>query len=64
MAGFLLMRRNWGKKVSRSQEKENDMEGKKARRIFTPEQNFEILTDIERCGTIEEGKGWMTDACA
>jgi len=64
MAGFLLMRQNWGKKVSRSQENENDMEGKKARRIFTPEQNFEILTDIERRGTIKEGKVWMTDACA
>jgi len=44
--------------------KENDMEEKKARRIFTPEQKFEILTDIEPCGTIMEGKGWMTDASA
>lgn len=57
MAGFLFTRQNWSKKVSRSQEKENDMEGKKARRIFTPRQKFEILTDIERCGTIKEGKG-------
>ena len=31
------------------------MEEKKARRIFTPEQKFEILKDIERCGTIKEG---------
>lgn len=52
MAGFLFTRQNWSKKVSRSQEKENDMEEKKARRIFTPERKFEILTDIERCGTI------------
>jgi len=44
--------------------KENDMEKKKAGRIFTPEQKFEILTDIEPCGTIMEGKGWMTDASA
>jgi hypothetical protein len=36
--------------------KENDMEKKKARRIFTPEQKFEILTDIEPCGTI--GRLW------
>jgi hypothetical protein len=36
----------------------------KAGRILTPEQKFEILTDIEPCGTIMEGKGWMTDACA
>lgn len=28
---------------------------KKARRKFTPEQKFEILKDIERCGTIKEG---------
>ena len=39
------------------------MKEKKAKRIFTPEQNFEFLTDIERCATIKEGKGWMTDAC-
>ena len=57
MAGFLLTRWNWSKKESRSQVKENDMEEKKARRIFTPEQKFEILTDIEPCGTIMEGKG-------
>ena len=30
-------------------------EGKKARRIFTAEQKFEILQDIERCKTIKEG---------
>ena len=28
---------------------------KKARRIFTAEQKFEILKDIERCKTIKEG---------
>ena len=27
-------------------------EGKKVRRIFTPEQKFEILKDIERCRTM------------
>ena len=27
----------------------------KVRRIFTPEQKFEILKDIERCKTIKEG---------
>jgi transposase-like protein len=47
-------------KVSRSQEAKDDMgtelEGaNKARRIFTPEQKFEILKDIERCQTIKEG---------
>ena len=31
--------------------------GKKVRRIFTPEQKFEILQDIERCKTIKEGLG-------
>jgi len=31
------------------------MEQKKVRRIFTPEQKFEILKDIERCATIKEG---------
>jgi transposase-like protein len=35
------------------------MEGKvgkkKVQRIFTPEQKFEILKDIERCKTIKEG---------
>ena len=40
------------------------MEEKMARRIIAPEQKFEIQMDIERCGTIEEGKLWMTDACA
>jgi len=29
--------------------------GKKVRRIFTPEQKFEVLKDIERCKTIKEG---------
>lgn len=29
--------------------------GKKVRRIFRPEQKFEILKDIERCRTIKEG---------
>jgi transposase-like protein len=29
--------------------------GKKVRRLFTPEQKFEILKDIERCRTIKEG---------
>jgi transposase-like protein len=46
--------------VSRSKEAKNDMgaereEAKKVRRIFTPEQKFEILRDIERCKTIKEG---------
>lgn len=31
------------------------MEERKARRVFSPEQKFEILKDIERCGTIKEG---------
>lgn len=31
------------------------MEEKKVRRVFSPEQKFEILKDIERCGTIREG---------
>jgi hypothetical protein len=31
------------------------MEEKRVRRIFTPEQKFEILKDIERCRTIKEG---------
>ena len=53
------MRQKWGKKVSRSEEA-NDREekvdgGKKVRRIFTPEQKFEILKDIELCKTIKEG---------
>jgi transposase-like protein len=29
--------------------------GKKVRRLFTPEQKFEILKDIERCPRIKEG---------
>ena len=53
------MRQKWGKEVSRSKEEENDMEGKmeekRVRRIFTPEQKFEIVKDIERCKTITEG---------
>lgn len=31
------------------------MEEKRVRRIFTPEQKFEILKDIERFRTIKEG---------
>ena len=31
------------------------MEEKTVRRVFTPEQKFEILKDIERCRTIKEG---------
>jgi transposase-like protein len=34
---------------------EERSEGKKARRLFRPEQKFEILKDIERCKTIKEG---------
>lgn len=34
---------------------EATQEAKKVRRIFTPEQKFEILKDIERCKTIKEG---------
>src|SRR6266542_21096 len=53
------MRQKWGKEVSRSEEARNDMEEaqevKKVRRLFTPEQKFEILKDIERCKTIKEG---------
>jgi transposase-like protein len=30
-------------------------EGKKVRRIFTAEQKFEILKNIERCKRIKEG---------
>ena len=45
--------------MSRSKEERNDMEEKrevrKVRRIFTPEQKFEILKDIERCKAIKEG---------
>ncbi len=31
------------------------MEDRNPRRVFTPEQKFEILKDIERCATIKEG---------
>src|SRR5205809_7606793 len=34
---------------------EGKMGEKKLRRIFTPEQKFEILKDIQRCATIKEG---------
>lgn len=34
---------------------EETQEAKKVRRIFTAEQKFEILKDIERCKTIKEG---------
>src|SRR5438128_7997297 len=34
---------------------EEKREVRKVRRIFTPEQKFEILKDIERCKTIKEG---------
>jgi transposase-like protein len=34
---------------------EEKQEARKVRRIFTPEQKFEILKDIERCQTIKEG---------
>ena len=34
---------------------EERQEVRKVRRIFTPEQKFEILIDIERCKTIKEG---------
>ena len=34
---------------------EEKQEEKKVRRIFTAEQKFEILKDIERCKTIKEG---------
>ena len=53
------MRQKWGKQVSRSKEARNEMEEKqevrKVRRIFSSEQKFEILKDIERCKTIKEG---------
>jgi transposase-like protein len=56
---LLPMRQKWGKEVSRSKKARNDMEERqevrKVRRIFTPEQKFEILKDIERCKTIKEG---------
>lgn len=31
------------------------MEEKKVRRVFTPEQKFEILKDIETFGSVKEG---------
>jgi len=34
---------------------EGKTEQRKARRMFSPEQKFEILKDIERCATIREG---------
>ena len=34
---------------------EEKQEAKRVRRIFTPEQKFEILKGIERCKTIKEG---------
>jgi hypothetical protein len=34
---------------------EERQEVRKVRRIFSPEQKFEILKDIERCQTIKEG---------
>lgn len=34
----------------------NDLSiNKKPRRVFTPEQKYEIIKDIERCETIHEG---------
>ena len=52
------MRQKWGKEVSRSKEEENDMEGKmeekKVRRIFTPEQKFEIVSCPTRLGTLDK----------
>ncbi len=32
-----------------------DRVSKKPKRVFTPEQKYEILKDIERCRTIKEG---------
>jgi hypothetical protein len=40
------------------------MEEKKVRRIFTPEQKFEILKDIERCATLREGLAAKPDRAA
>ena len=34
---------------------EEKPEVRKMRRVFTPEQKFEILKDIQRCATIKEG---------
>jgi hypothetical protein len=51
-----------GKEVSRYKKARNDMEEgqevKKVRRIFTPEQKFEILKDIERCK--QSKKDWRS----
>lgn len=33
----------------------NEAHSKKPRRVFTPEQKYEILKDIERCRTVKEG---------
>ncbi|MGC8867819.1 MAG: transposase [Elusimicrobiales bacterium] len=33
----------------------NEVHNKKPRRVFTPEQKYEILKDIEGCRTIREG---------
>ncbi len=30
------------------------MQERRVRRVFTPEQKFEILKDIERCETVKE----------
>jgi hypothetical protein len=55
------MRQKWDKKVSHSKEERNDMEekqeAKKVRWIFTPEQKFEIVKDIERCKTVPTALG-------
>ena len=45
--------------MSRSREERDDMEekqeAKKVRRVFSPAQKFEILKDIQRDATINEG---------
>ena len=55
------MRQKWDNKVSRSKEDRNDMEekqeAKKVRWIFTPEQKFQIVKDIERCKTVPTPPG-------
>ena len=33
----------------------NETHSKKPKRVFTPEQKYEILKDIERCSTVKEG---------
>ena len=33
----------------------NEAHSKKPKRVFTPEQKYEILKDIERCRTVKEG---------